>query len=110
MVLILICDYCGEQFIPNKYKRAQKVCSKPECQHKRQLISMASWREQNPNYFRDAQILWRHLTRERAKHWRRHNKRKQRLYRETHREDIRLYMREYMRRYRNSVGKRVSGI
>lgn len=107
MVLIRICGVCKEQFIPSKYKKPQKICSKPECQHKRQLDNMAAWREQNPNYFQDAQILWRHLTRERAKLWRRHNIRKQRAYRQGHRENIRLYMREYMRRYRTRRGKGV---
>lgn len=104
MVLIRICEKCNEQFIPNKYRRQQKVCSKPECQRKRQLDDMSLWREQNPNYFRDAKILWRQLTRERARIWRQRNKRKQHLYRQTHKEDIRLYMREYMRRYRNPSG------
>ena len=47
-----ICIYCQQSFDPNKYSPRQKVCSKPECQHKRQLESMRDWRGKHPNYFK----------------------------------------------------------
>ncbi len=106
MVLIRICPICNEQFIPNKHRKQQKICSKPECQRHRRLNYMALWREQNVHYFKDARILWRHMSRERSRLWRQKNKRKQRLYRQIHREDIRVYMREYMRRYRQQSERR----
>jgi hypothetical protein len=76
------------------------VCSKPECQHRRQLENLKLWREKNPDYFKftEHELSWRVLSRQRSQAWKQHHKRKVKLYRKQKKEYIRNYMREYMRR------------
>ena len=97
------CIYCNDAFAPNKYSPRQKVCSRPECQKKRQLDSMRLWRERNPNYFKYDESkgeAWLEMQRRRSKLWREKNPDKVRLYRQAHSSEYREYMRDYMRRYR----------
>ena len=98
-----ICLFCNSAFTPNKYSARQKICSKPECQKRRQLESMKLWRERNPNYFKYDESKgpdWLNAQRERSRQWRQRNPEKIRQYRQTHIEVYREYMRDYMRRYR----------
>jgi hypothetical protein len=104
------CLYCQESFSPNKYSPRQKVCSKSECQKKRQLDSMKQWREANPNYFKYDEskgMAWLEMQRRRSKQWREKNPEKVRSYRKEHIDEYRQYMREYMRSYREK--KKQSG-
>lgn len=97
------CLFCNSAFTPNKYSARQKICSKPECQKRRQLESMKLWRERNPNYFKYDEskgLVWLETQRRRSKLWRQKNPDKVRAYRQSHSEEYRVYMREYMRQYR----------
>lgn len=97
------CLYCQDPFSPNKYSPRQKICSKAECQKKRQLESMKQWREANPNYFKYDEskgLAWLEMQRKRSKVWREKNPDKVKLYRKEHIDQYRQYMREYMRSYR----------
>ena len=97
------CLFCSTPFVPNKYSPKQKVCSNVECQKKRQLDSMRSWRQKNPNYFKYDEskgMEWLQLQRRRSKIWRDKNPEKVRSYRTEHHREYREYMREYMRQYR----------
>lgn len=106
----LTCLYCQQPFEQNKYSKRQKVCSKPECQHARQLASMKEWREKHPDYFKYDESKgeeWLKTQRERSRQWRQRNPDKIRAYRQTHLDDYRNYMREYMKKYRDR--KRAQG-
>ena len=97
------CIYCQITFTANKYSPRQKVCSKPECQKKRQLDSMKVWREKNPNYFKYDEskgAAWLEAQRKRSKVWREKNPDKVKSYRNSHMDQYRNYMRDYMRKYR----------
>lgn len=100
----LNCIYCQQPFERNKYSKRQKVCSKPECQHARQLASMKEWREKHPDYFKYDESKgeeWLKTQRDRSRQWRQRNPDKIREYRQTHLEDYRNYMRDYMKKYRD---------
>lgn len=106
----LNCLYCQQPFEQNKYSKRQKVCSKAECQHARQLASMKEWREKHPDYFKYDESKgeeWLKTQRERSRQWRQRNPDKIRTYRQTHLDDYRNYMREYMKKYRDR--KRAQG-
>ncbi len=96
------CEICHQEFTPSKYRPAQKVCSRPECQKERQRQNILSWRDRNPAYFRHihANPHWRNKRSLRSRQWRLAHPEHIREYRKTHREYYRLYMREYMRQYR----------
>ena len=96
------CEICLQPFAPSKYRPAQKVCSKPECQKERQRRNIHAWNERNPAYFRHihANPYWREKRSERSRQWRLSHPERIREYRVLHREHYRLYMREYMRQYR----------
>lgn len=98
-----ICKICGNNFMPNKYRPNQEVCSSVECQYQRQLQNMAEWRKRNPDYFRYKETrdkTWKEACRQRSLEWRRRHKEYLKLYREAHKSRHREYMREYMRKYR----------
>ncbi len=98
------CQYCHTSFTPNKYSPRQTVCSNPECQKKRQLDSMRSWRAKNPNYFKYDEskgFQWLEAQRKRSREWRQRNPEKVRAYRQAHGEEYRQYMRAYMQKYRD---------
>ena len=46
------CRICGYKFVPDRFHPYQKVCSRSECQHKRQLLDQKNWRQKNPEYFK----------------------------------------------------------
>ncbi len=97
------CLYCQDVFSKNKYSPRQKVCSKTECQHKRQIDSMREWRQRHPSYFKYDETKgaeWLRTQRDRSKVWRQRNPDKIRNYRQSHIQEYRQYMRDYMRRYR----------
>ena len=97
------CIYCQAEFTPNKYSPRQKICSGVDCQRKRQLESMAAWRQKNPNYFKYDEskgMVWLETQRRRSKQWREKNPDKIKSYRQNHQEEYRNYMRDYMRQYR----------
>jgi hypothetical protein len=51
------CRVCGRWFLPDR--RAgdrQKVCSRPECQRKRNSRSAAAWRRRNPEHVRGVRL------------------------------------------------------
>ena len=98
-----ICPICKKWFLPNKYRPNQEICSNLECQYKRQLENMKSWRDKNPHYFKYKEIRdvrWKEVCRERARRWRQHHLEYLKLYRQEHKEEHRGYMRKYMREYR----------
>ena len=98
-----ICKMCGNAFIPNKYRPNQEICSRVECQYKRQLDNMAGWRRHNPNYFKYKEMQdksWKETCRSRSLEWRKKHKEYLKLYRDAHKERHRNYMKEYMREYR----------
>jgi hypothetical protein len=103
MVDYAICLICKGKFLPSKYRRNQKVCSQPECQHKRQLQNLAAWRQKNPGYFKITRhdSSWAQLYRRRSRLWRKRNKDKIKKYRQEHKKEEREYMREYMYRLRH---------
>lgn len=97
------CQVCGKEFIPNKYRPNQKICSNLECQYQRQLDNMKIWRDQNPDYFKcreSKDTSWKATCRERSRKWRETHKEYLALYRQEHKEDHRKYMRDYMKEYR----------
>jgi len=103
MITGKICVICGKEFIANKYRPNQKICSSLECQYKRQLVNMKSWRTKNPEYFKCREsndVSWKSACRERSRRWRETHKEYLALYRQEHKDDHRKYMREYMREYR----------
>ena len=98
-----LCIFCSTPFPPNKYSPRQKVCSAAECQKKRQLESMRTWRKKNPDYFKYDEskgLEWLANQRKRSKVWREKNPEKVRSYRQAHSQEYRSYMRQYMRQYR----------
>ncbi|PIU41410.1 MAG: hypothetical protein COS99_05605 [Candidatus Omnitrophica bacterium CG07_land_8_20_14_0_80_42_15] len=111
MITGKICSVCGKEFIPNKYRPNQTVCSSLECQYKRQLDNMKEWRGRNTDYFKcreSKDASWKATCRERAKRWREMHKEYLSLYRQEHKDLHRVYMREYMRKYRKkSRGKKI---
>lgn len=102
---ILECIICKEPFERNKYSPRQKVCSKAECQHARQISSMKEWRTKHPDYFKYDESKgeeWLRTQRDRSKVWRQRNPDKIKAYRQAHLQDYRSYMREYMKKYREN--------
>lgn len=99
-----VCPVCKKKFVPSKYRNDQQICSRQQCQHQRQLLNMAAWREKNPGYFKTSrhETSWAQLYRERARAWRKKHKGRIREYRQAHKEEQREYMRMYMYRYRHS--------
>ncbi len=98
-----ICRICGKEFLPNKYRRNQEVCSSLECQYKRQLENMKKWRETNPEYFKTREMhdaTWKDECKKRSKSWRERHLEYLKLYRQEHKEEHRVYMKDYMREYR----------
>jgi len=97
------CAICGKEFIPNKYRPNQTICSSLECQYHRQLSNMKQWRGKNPDYFKcreSKDASWKATCRERSRRWREMHKEYLALYRQEHKAEHRKYMREYMRKYR----------
>jgi hypothetical protein len=84
----------------------QKVCSRPECQHQRQLNNLAAWRQKNPGYFKVSRhnSSWAKLYRKRSQTWRKRHKGKVKKYHKIHKEEQKEYMREYMHRLRHTEG------
>ncbi|MFC1699605.1 hypothetical protein ACFL1I_06595 [Candidatus Omnitrophota bacterium] len=101
-----ICLICKKKFLPNKYRKDQKVCSRIECQHQRQLRNLAAWRQHNPGYFKISRhdSSWAAMYRRRSQLWRKRHKDQIRKYKQDHRQEQREYMREYMYRLRHSLG------
>ena len=98
-----ICKICGKEFLPNKYRRNQEICSSLECQYKRQLENMKKWRGQNPDYFKTREMqdaTWKEACKKRSKSWRERHLEYLKLYRQEHKDEHRTYMKEYMREYR----------
>lgn len=102
---ILECIICKDPFERNKYSPRQKVCSKSECQHARQISSMKDWRVKHPDYFKYDESKgteWLRTQRDRSKVWRQRNPDKIKAYRQSHLQDYRSYMRDYMKKYREN--------
>ena len=96
------CNICQNEFIPNKYRPHQEVCSQPECQKIRQVQNEREWRLKNPDYFKcfEHESAWRKNRQRYNALWKSTHKSSLKNYEESHREQRREYMREYMRRYR----------
>ncbi len=101
------CPICKREFLPNKYRKGQEVCSRPECQRQRQLNNVAAWRKKNPGYFKINRhdSSWAKLYRERTHLWRKRHKTQIKRYKKAHQEEQKEYMREYMYRRRKEVGR-----
>jgi hypothetical protein len=95
----MLCSICQKEFIPNKYKPSQKVCSNPGCQRLRQIQNEKDWRARNPDYFKclGQEKFWRENRHRYSKLWRVAHKDSLRDYEQSHKEQRRQYMREYMR-------------
>ena len=100
-----VCPICKREFLPSRYRKDQRVCSRKECQRQRQLRNLAAWRKQNPGYFKISRhdSSWAKLYRERSKKWRKRHKSKVKKYKRAHKEEQREYMREYMYRLRHAL-------
>lgn len=96
------CKICQTEFTPNKYHPNQQICSSPECQRRRQILNVKTWRDKNPEYFkcRGQEELWRENRHRYSQLWRMVHKGHLKKYQKTHRQQRREYMREYMRRKR----------
>ena len=96
------CKICKNEFIPNKYHPNQQVCTRPECQHLRQIHNGRDWRSRNLEYFkcRGQEAFWRANRHRYSQQWRKEHKEYLGDYQRNHRQQRREYMREYMRRYR----------
>lgn len=47
------CEFCGKQFIPNKYNpNRQKYCTCKKCRKERRKASNAIFRDKNPDYYK----------------------------------------------------------
>jgi len=98
-----VCPICNLKFLPSKYRKDQRVCSRKPCQRKRQLSNLAAWREKNPGYFKITRhdTSWAKVHRERSKTWRKKHRLKIKKYKKEHQNEQREYMREYMYRIRH---------
>ncbi|UCB56763.1 MAG: hypothetical protein JSV30_06115 [Candidatus Omnitrophota bacterium] len=101
----IACLICKEKFSPNKYRKNQKVCSRPECQRERQIRNQAAWRQRNPGYFKVSghDSSWAKLYRQRSRMWRKKHPDKVKKYKKAHKEEQKEYMREYMHRLRGGI-------
>ena len=99
-----VCAICKKRFLPSKYRKVQKVCSRLACQHQRQLQNLAAWRQRNPGYFKISQhnSSWAKLYRRRSQGWRKRHKQQVKRYKQAHKDEQREYMREYMYRLRHT--------
>ena len=101
----MICRICQNEFAPHKYRPHQQVCFNPECQRKRQLQNLKSWRLKNPDYFKylGEDSAWRRQRYARNKLWKETHKDYLKEYYQKHKEQKKEYMREYMRRCRQKT-------
>ena len=99
------CKICQKEFIPNKYRPIQTVCSSPDCQRLRQIQNEKEWRIRNPDYFKclGQEKSWRENRHSYSKLWRTAHKDSIRAYEQRHKEQRRQYMREYMRARRKAT-------
>ena len=104
----MTCKICQREFLPNKYHPNQQVCSRTECQHRRQILNQRRWRIENPEYFkcRGQDAFWRDNRHLYSREWRMAHKYYLKKYEKNHRQQRREYMKEYMRRYRQIARKR----
>jgi len=103
-ILAMRCKICQNEFIPNKYRPHQIVCSQPECQKIRQLSNERDWRLKNPDYFKclDQVSSWRENRHRYSQLWKKVHKGDLKIYEQGHKPQRREYMREYMRRHRQT--------
>jgi hypothetical protein len=96
------CKICQNEFIPNKHRPQQQVCSQPECQRIRQIQNQREWRTKNPDYFKclGQEQAWRDTRHRYSKLWKTTHIEHVNDYGHNHQEQRRQYMREYMRGYR----------
>ncbi|MBU3959168.1 MAG: hypothetical protein KKH29_03120 [Candidatus Omnitrophica bacterium] len=99
------CKICQNEFIPNKYRPQQQVCSQPECQKTRQVQNQRVWRIKNPNYFKclGQDVPWQQSRRQYNRLWKATHKKYLKEQDQSHKGQRREYMREYMRRYRETT-------
>ena len=103
-MLNMRCRVCQNEFVPNKYRPNQQVCSRIACQRIRQIDNEREWRNKNPDYFKylDQESSWR-LNRLRYNRlWKSAHTDYLQEYERSHKEQRREYMREYMHRYREA--------
>lgn len=64
------CQYCGKNFVPDKYHPYQKACG--DCQGVRQEENNKKWKQKNKTYFRYENIdtPWANYRREYLAKWR----------------------------------------
>lgn len=96
------CKICKQEFKPSKYRPDQQVCSRPECQKKRQIQNERDWRARNPEYFKyfDQESAWKDKRKRYNKLWKTTHNKELKEYEDSHKEQRKEYMREYMRNYR----------
>jgi len=107
----MLCRICQKEFEPNKYRPNQKVCSRLECQKKRQIQNGKEWRARNPDYFKylDQESAWKDKRKRYNKLWKATHQQELKEYQQTRRQQRQEYMREYMRNYRQSKKALVNG-
>ena len=103
-ILPMRCKICQREFIPSKYRPNQKVCSRLECQKKRQIQNEKNWRLRNPGYFKylDQESAWKDKRKRYNKLWKTTHKAELKEYEQAHSQQRKEYMREYMRNYREA--------
>ena len=96
------CKICNNEFTPSKYRPKQETCSKPACQHERQIRNLAEWRRRNPDYFKclGQESSWDASRHRYSRLWKAAHKDEIRAYYREHKQERNEYMREYMHRYR----------
>jgi hypothetical protein len=101
------CLFCGNSFIPSKYRPNQQVCSKPDCQHQRQVNNSKEWRTKNPDYYKTLgqDSAWKSYRNQYSKLWKQSHKDHIKQYHEANRAEKREYMREYMKEYRKKIAE-----
>lgn len=103
-IFAMRCKICQKEFIPNKYRPNQLVCSDAECQGKRQIENERAWRVKNPDYFKclGQDEAWRQNRHRYSRLWKAVRSEHLKEYEKGQREQRRGYMREYMREYRQN--------
>ena len=108
-ILLVRCKICQKEFIPNKYRPNQQVCSSLECQQRRQIENEKAWRTKNPDYFKclGQDEAWRENRHRYSRLWKAVRSEHLKEYEKEQRGERRGYMRGYMREYRQA--KNVNG-
>lgn len=102
LYLNMRCKICQNEFVPNKHRPKQQICSRPECQKQRQTENERQWRLKNPDYFKSLgqEAFWRQRRAQYSRIWKKRHKKHLKEYAEKRKKERQEYMRNYMAKYR----------